>query len=299
MIDLAKRAGRAESIHWLTLDAITVLPQTRKRFDQALIAVLADNIREHGIMHPLICCRRNGRLELLDGERRHRAGGLLGLDRVPVRIIDDPLTATQILARQLSCNIHREDLSIVERAEGIQLLMDQGQLSAEQAATCLGLSPSTVSRTLPVLRLPEDLKAKAASGELSADGAYLLTRVSDPAQQAALAARVIAGELTRDALALQVRALESGKPAPATPAMSKATSPGSKKTPVWRITRTIAPGISLSVTGAGAASTLDGLVNVLAQFITRGRDACVRGATSVPRFLSTFRHDQPAGGVTP
>lgn len=287
----------AEVLHHLTFDQITRRPQVRKHFDESALQGLAENIRQHGVQQPLLCYRADGQIVLVDGERRYRAALLAELKRVPVRILDDPLSIAEVLARQLSCNLQRDDLNVVERAEGIQQFMIQANLNGDQAAAALGLSPATVSRTLAVNKLPDDLKHLAAEGKILADAAYWLVRVTDQAQQRELATLVAKGELSRDALVARVRLIErtseSEKTQPVEPSGRKPSTPPSPipKTPVWRMTRTIAPGIALAV--KGSEKSLDELLALLNAFITRGREACSQGIP-LARFLSTFRADGDA-----
>ena len=284
---------QAEVLHWLPLDQFRVIRQVRKTFDSASIEQLAENIKAVGIQQPLLCYQQDGETFLLDGERRLRAGKIAGLTRLPARIIADKLEAEEILIRQISCNIQRSDLNLLEKAEGIRDFMATAKLTGEQAAKRLGLSPGSVCKTLAVLRLPQPLQDRAASGELSAEAAYLLVRIENPDQQAALAQRVIAGELSRDGLASAVRAASTqaadAPPRPSTPA------PAQPKTSVWRMTRSIGFGVALAVTGTGL--TLDQLVLLLEAFLARAREAMARGVT-VARFLSEFRYDaaKPSAG---
>ena len=104
----------------------------------------------------------------------------------------------------------------MERAQGIRTLMNQANLTAEQAAKQLGLSRATVSRSLALLSLPEEIQAMVASEAISADAAYQLSQIEDPARQRILAAQMAAGELNRDGLVRKLKRIKRGEESKAT-----------------------------------------------------------------------------------
>lgn len=297
-------SAQSEIIKRYPLNAFTLRPQVRKHFDERALAGLARSIAEQGLLYPILCYRDGDDLVVIDGERRWRASSIAGLTEIPARVLTDPLTIAEALARQLTCNLQNEPLGVIERAEGIHNFIQASGLNGKGAAYTLGMEPSALTRTLAVLKLPPALRDRIASGDISADAAYLLSRVSDPALQGALADRVAAGELTRDRLAAEVRRIETGKP-PSTVAQSSqpaATAPNdttpapAKPVPTWRMTRTIAPGVALAV--SGASESLGDLLTVLERFVARGREACDRGIR-LPKFLAEFKQSLNAGKAAP
>jgi ParB-like chromosome segregation protein Spo0J len=154
--------------------------------------------------------------------------------------------------------------------------MDQGKLTAEQVAKRLGQSPATVSRTLSVLKLPEELRAQVASGQIPADTAYLLARVEAPERQAELAAEVVDGKLSRDALTRKLKRVRRAE--------AQATDGPN------RVTALLGGGRSITVGGKGL--TLDSLVEALEQLLSRARKSKSQGL-SLATFVRTLR-DQAA-----
>lgn len=298
------RTGRTEIIRKYPLNALTVRPQVRRHFDERALAGLAQSIAEQGLLYPVLCYRDRDKLVLIDGERRWRAASMAGLKEIPARVLENPLTITEALARQLTCNLQNEPLSLVERAEGIASFMRDARLNGKEAAQQLGMEPSALTRALGILKLPAVMRDRVTSGEISADAAYLLSRVADPAVRSILADRVAAGELTRDRLAVEVRRIESGKSPCIRGAVAQPSGPARRSegtaasTPVatWRMTRTIGPGVSLAV--SGASESLGDLLTVLEQFIARGREACDRGIR-LPKFLADFKQSLTNGKAAP
>lgn len=247
------------------LDAIRVDDQVRRVFDENAIRRLADSIAQDGLQHPVLCRREDGQLVLIDGERRLRASALLGRTEIQAIVIDDALDAVAVLARQLVCNLQREDLDPIERAEGVRALMERAGISAEQAARRIGQSPASVSRWLALLKLPEELRAMVTAGTVSADAAYALSRIDDPHEQARRAQQAAAGTLTRDQLACAVRAKRPREQAPAS-------------------RRSLLPiGPKQSVTLHGPGLTLEVVIAALEGLLTRMRKARTQGLT-----LGTF-----------
>jgi ParB family chromosome partitioning protein len=282
-------------IHWIPPDRLQLRAQVRRVFDAESLAGLAENIRRHGIIQPIVCFLDDGSPVVIDGERRVRAGIIADQSRLPVRILTDPLDVAKVRARQLAANLQRVDLTPIEQAEGIQKYLEESGVTAEQAAAELGKSPSAVSRTLAILRLSPEHKQLVAEGKILAEAAYLLTRVLDPEKRDALAKRSAAGILTRDALADEVRALGAAGQAPSI--ASAEHTAARPRASVWRMTRTIGVGVALAVTGTGL--TLEEIVHLLEAFIVRARVA-IGEKVPVARFLSEFRHEAtqaPKGGA--
>lgn len=264
------------SLQHVPIDRLSVAPQVRKHFDEGAIDGLAASIRESGLQQPLLVRREGERLHVIDGERRLRACRSLGMKEIPVLVVDDPLTVADILTRQLACNLQREDLSPLERGEGIRQLMEHGRMTADQVAKRLGHSPATVSRALSVLRLPEPIRAQVASGQIPADTAYLLARVETPEQQASLAAEVVGGKLTRDALTRKMKRVRRAE--------------AQAKDGPNRVTALLGGGRSVTVGGKGL--TLDSLMEALEQLLSRARKSKSQGL-SLATFVRTLR-DQAA-----
>ncbi|MAE66015.1 MAG: chromosome partitioning protein ParB [Phycisphaeraceae bacterium] len=179
-------------VEHLPVEAIRPNPgQPRQSFDERTLQELADSLRQVGMMQPIIV-RRNeteDTYELVAGERRWRAAGLAGLDRVPciVRDLDDRETAQWALIE----NIQREDLNPIDRARGFASLIDQFELSHEQAATHLGVDRTTITNGLRLLQLHPDVQELAVRGAITNGVAKVLAGIADSEVQVLLARQAI------------------------------------------------------------------------------------------------------------
>jgi len=165
----------------------------RRRFDESDLVDLAQSIREHGIVQPVLVRRRaeSGRYEIIAGERRWRAAQAAGLAEIPVLVRDvDDRTALELAIIE---NVQRADLNPVEEALGYQQLIDEHNYSQSDLGQVIGKSRSHVANTLRLLKLPEALRVMLADGALSAGHARTLVTAADPAD---LARRIIDGGLS-------------------------------------------------------------------------------------------------------
>jgi ParB family chromosome partitioning protein len=189
---LIPRAVEA-SVHEVALDAILPNPnQPRKRFDEARLAELADSIRTHGVLQPLIVSSpdQSGRYRLVIGERRWQAARLAGLDRVPVVIREASDAATLELA--LVENLQRQDLDPLEEAAAFERLIRGFGLTQEAVAQRVGRSRSSIANALRLLTLPSRVKAALLAGEITEGHARALLGIDDPLTQEALVERIVA-----------------------------------------------------------------------------------------------------------
>jgi len=167
--------------------------QPRTRMDEGALNELADSIRTQGIMQPILVRpldgKRNGKYEIIAGERRFRAACLAGLEEVPVlvREVADENAAVMALIE----NIQREDLNPLEEAHGVKRLLDEFGLTHEQAAQAIGRSRSATSNLLRLLNLAEPLQTMLLAGDIDMGHARALLAV-DAAKQIMLANEVIA-----------------------------------------------------------------------------------------------------------
>ena len=140
--------------------------QPRKAFDDESIGELADSIRALGILQPLLVRERGGRYELIAGERRVRASTRVGLERVPVVVVDTDERGS--LERALVENIHRENLSPIEEAAGYKQLIEEGGLTQEALGERVGKNRVTITNTLRLLELPLGVQQMLGDGRLRA-----------------------------------------------------------------------------------------------------------------------------------
>ncbi|NLG36822.1 MAG: ParB/RepB/Spo0J family partition protein [Clostridiales bacterium] len=163
--------------------------QPRKNFNPEKLRELTESIREHGVLQPLLLCRRGERYLLVAGERRWRAARLAGLSLVPAVVQD--LTDEQILAVSLVENLQRDDLNPLEEAEGFQQLMDRFDMTQAEVARRVGRSRPVVANALRLLTLPDPVRELVREGSLSAGHARSLAGIEDASQQCALARQAV------------------------------------------------------------------------------------------------------------
>lgn len=152
--------------------------QPRKDFDEQALSELADSIREHGIIQPLLVRpMAGGGYQLVAGERRWRAARMVGLTEVPVVVKE--LSEVQVMEIALIENLQREDLNPLEEANGYKELMNACNLTQEQVAKRVGKSRSAVANSLRLLNLPSELRPFLVQGKLSAGHAKALIGLED------------------------------------------------------------------------------------------------------------------------
>ncbi|HHT01661.1 MAG TPA: ParB/RepB/Spo0J family partition protein [Firmicutes bacterium] len=207
----------------IELDLISPNPaQPRQWFDPQALEELAQSIREHGVIQPVIVQRQGDRYELVAGERRWRAAQMAGLQRIPAVVRD--LAPAELVELALIENLQREDLNPIEQAEACQRLLDEFGLTHEQLSKRLGKSRPQITNVLRLLGLSAEIKQAIAAGKISMGHAKILLSVDDPAQRAALGQRIVAEGLSVRETEKAARQLQK-KDAPA-PKHLERTDPG-------------------------------------------------------------------------
>lgn len=163
--------------------------QPRKNFDDDSIKELAESIKQHGVIQPIIVRTVLKGYEIIAGERRFRASQLIGNDTIPavVRSFSDQ----QVMEIALIENLQREDLNAIEVAIAYQSLMDKFDLTQEELSLKVGKSRSHIANFIRLLSLPEEIKADVSRGTLSMGHARALAGVKNAAKQKDLAAATI------------------------------------------------------------------------------------------------------------
>jgi len=152
--------------------------QPRKQFDEDALMELADSIRQHGVIQPLLVRPLdNGMYQLVAGERRWRASRMAGLMEVPVVIRD--LSDHEAMEIALIENLQRKDLNVIEEALGYQQLMEKYSMTQEKVAERVGKSRPAVANALRLLNLPEQVIDMLKSGEVTAGHARALLKLDD------------------------------------------------------------------------------------------------------------------------
>ncbi len=196
------------------IDSISPNPrQPRERADPESLAELAESIRQHGVLQPLIVTRRQGGYTLVAGERRWRAARLAGLRTVPALLKET--TPREQLELALVENLQRQDLNALEAASAYQQLIDEHGLTQEEVAARVGKHRSSVANTLRLIRLPSEVRQALAAGELSEGHARALLICPDAAQQRALLERIRSAGLSVRQTEEAARRLAKGDSPPA------------------------------------------------------------------------------------
>ena len=185
--------------------------QPRKNFNEDALQELADSIKEHGIIEPLIVQDRGKYYEIIAGERRWRAANLAGLTEVPVVIKN--LTNLEIMEIALIENIQREDLNPIEEALAYQHLMDESNYTQDALAQRVGKNRTTITNAMRLLKLCPDVQQMLIDEMLSAGHARALLSVENPELQYTLAQRVFDEKMSVRDIEKEVKNLDK-KPKP-------------------------------------------------------------------------------------
>ena len=196
------------------VDIDSVVPgpmQPRTRFDESSLESLAESIRAHGIVQPLLVRQRGEKYELIAGERRWRAAKLAGISRVPVVVKEIP--DENLLEIALIENIQRENLNPIEEAQAYKKLLETVGLTQDALASRVGRDRSYITNYVRLLRLPDDLQQLVIEGRLSTGHARTLLGVDQIDLQRRLARQVIDGGLSVRATEQLVHKATEGKTA--------------------------------------------------------------------------------------
>lgn len=168
--------------------------QPRLAFDEKELNELADSIKMHGIIQPLVLRRIGDKYEIIAGERRYKASVLAGLTQVPAVImnIDDQKSAEVAVVE----NLQRKDLTAIEEAQSYKKILDMGYLTQEQLATRMGVAQSTIANKLRLLNLTIPVKEALLHNKISERHARSLLNITDNNLQISMLNRIIAERLT-------------------------------------------------------------------------------------------------------
>jgi len=207
----------------IPVDSILPNPlQPRTQFDEQELEDLAQSIREHGLLQPvLVSQRRDGTFQLITGERRWRAAQLAGMPSIPAMVKE--ATPQASLEMALVENIQRRDLNPLEEAHAFRQLIDEHGLTQEKLGQRIGKSRVAVTNTLRLLQLPEPVREALASGSITEGHARAILMANGETQRLLLLERVLADHLSvRDTEAL---AREMNAPSARTHAAEAVTDP--------------------------------------------------------------------------
>ena len=179
-----------DSLRPLPIDLINPGPyQPRSIFDADRLEELAGSIRHQGVIQPVVVrATGDGKYELIAGERRWRAAQIAGIDKIPAIVRDVPDKIA--IAMALVENIQREDLNPIEEATALRRLVDEFQMTHQEAGDAVGRSRSAVSNLLRLLELSEDVRELVDARHLEMGHARALLTL-DPPMQAQAAREVV------------------------------------------------------------------------------------------------------------
>jgi len=203
--------------------------QPRKDFDKEKLEALAESIKEHGIVQPLIVVKADGYYKIVAGERRWRAARIAGLKEVPViiREYDD----AQIEEIALVENLQREDLNPIEEAFGYKQLMDKFKLTQEQVSQKIGKSRPYIANALRLIKLPDAIQAYLKEGKLTVGHAKVLLGVEDTKKMVAIAKEVVEKDLNvrQTEFLIKIQPTEKKKPVKRDPNVENAIADSCKR----------------------------------------------------------------------
>lgn len=196
--------------------------QPRKNFDADALKDLADSIRTHGLLEPIVVRRlakTEDQFEIIAGERRFRASQRAGLREVPVHLrqVEDKHAFELALVE----NIQREDLNAIEFAGAVRSLLDEHQYTQETLAARLHKDRSTLANALRLLKLPQQIQQWVITGQLSEGHGRALLAAPDEAALVMLAKRVVTEKLSVRQTEAAAKALRSPPPQGATTPVKK------------------------------------------------------------------------------
>ena len=181
--------------------------QPRKNFDDESISSLADSIKQHGILQPLLVRPYGSSYQIVAGERRWRAARMLGLSEVPVQVKE--LSDIETMQIALIENLQRENLNPVEEAKGYSELVESFGMTQEEVAKTVGRSRSAVANSMRLLALPDEVLDMLENGDISVGHGKALLSFDDDEKLIEAARLASQGKL--NVRALEKMAAESKK----------------------------------------------------------------------------------------
>lgn len=209
-LDGVPRTGEAAPSGVFELELARIDPnpeQPRREFEAGAMQQLADSIRQHGVLQPVVVRQAGSRFELVMGERRFRASQLAGRQRVPAVVLDvDPADRLELAIIE---NVQRQDLNPIELALAYQALARAGH-TQEEIGRKVSMDRSSIANHIRLLDLPRSIQSDVEAGRLSMGHAKALLQVVDPEAREALRARVLREGLSVRVTELAAREITGG-----------------------------------------------------------------------------------------
>ena len=184
--------------------------QPRHQFDNDKIEELAESIKEHGVIQPIIVVRNDDRYKIVAGERRWRAAKKAGLKEIPAVIRN--YSEFEIAQIALIENLQRENLNPIEEALGYQTLMNKFSMTQEDVSDKIGKSRSAIANAVRLLSLDEPIRQKLISGEISSGHARALLSIESPKVRLVLLESIIEKGLNVRQTEALAKQLQKAKP---------------------------------------------------------------------------------------
>jgi ParB family chromosome partitioning protein len=232
--------------------------QPRLSYDEESLTELADSIREHGVLQPILVRPSGGKFELIAGERRWRASGMAGRETIPAIVVEfDEQTALEVSIIE---NLQREDVSPLEEATMFRKMTDTFGYSVRQLAQKVGKDKGYVENRLRLSEAPADIRELVSLRKDTISHAYELMKIGDERTRRRLAKRIVAGELT-----LAKLRLITGGGAPSTPDGDAKAPRRRAKTVAGQVAAAKAADDALMGARAKLSEGVDDLVEILRQ----------------------------------
>jgi ParB family transcriptional regulator, chromosome partitioning protein len=256
--------SRATQARLRDIPVSKILPnpaQPRLSYDEDSLTELADSIREHGVLQPILVRAAGSKYELIAGERRWRASGMAGREAIPAIVVDfDEQTALEVSIIE---NLQREDVSPLEEATMFRRMTDAFGYSVRQLAQKVGKDKGYVENRLRLSDAPADIRELVSVRKDTISHAYELMKIGDERKRRRLGKRVAAGDLSL----AKLRAITSGGTAPADPEAETAPTGSRRRAKTVAGEAAAAKAADDALMGARAklAEGVDDLVDILRQ----------------------------------
>jgi ParB family chromosome partitioning protein len=187
---------RGAGVNEISINDIVPNPyQPRTNFDETKLMELAESIKQHGIIQPIVASKNGRQYEIIAGERRFKAAKLAGLRNVPVIIREKPDDQKKLELAVVE-NVQRQDLDPIEEAKSYRKLSEEFDLSQEEVAKKLGKSRSVVANKLRLLELPIEIQRSLIEGKITEGHAKAILAIKNPEKQRALYELILKDNLT-------------------------------------------------------------------------------------------------------
>lgn len=260
---------QSEKLYSIAVDAIIPDPeQPRKQMDEEALSSLAESIRVHGILQPLLLQTEGEKFKIVAGERRWRAALSAGLNTVPARVLD----VSEETLREMSLieNIQREDLAPLEIAAALEVLIENFKLTQDEVAQKIGWNRTTVTNRLRLLALPDDVKKQLMDGKLTEGHARALLSLKTAEAIQDFAKRASDGKMTVRQLENAIRLTKEKVLEPQKEAIRVSNS-GKLK----RFEKSYGIGVRIDRRGDTAKVVLDRLKNIEDEQLLSAVESCL------------------------